>query len=294
MMDLKKIISNFLTGCLFLLFIVLCYNSYQAEEQGKGRLPIPTRPAQIAKPAEVTKPLQVNTTDIVKSDSIPQHFYPYSKIKGVFLSNTGYYSYYSEAHQIPIWVAYFATYPFKFTTVERPSQFMEDPRVSSPAHSDYTRSGFDRGHMAPNYVIGRCYGPSAQHETFYTTNIIPQKPKVNRKQWMELEQHIANKLAKRYNKVFVLVGPVITNNVSKIKGKITIPPAMWTIAVVRDGKKLSALAILMPQEPKTSDLTYYTVTIDEIEHATGIDFFKDLPDAVENALESQRNTYLLN
>lgn len=282
---MKKQLHNLIIGIAFFAFIWCCQVTYETARQ-----PYNAEPAKPAYPTQTTKVATVATPAV----NITQYL-PKSAIQGKLLRNTGYVSYFSEDHQIPVWVAYIAKYPFEYNTVERPSTFYQDPRVKSPQHSDYTRSGFDRGHMAPNYVIGRCYGERAQYETFYTTNIIPQKAKVNRNQWMEMEQFIANKLAARYGEVFVLVGPVITNNVSKIKGKITIPPAMWAIVAVRDRLgNLSMAAILIPQEPTKKDFRNYITTVDNVEAETGIDFFSELPDQIENQLEATRNRNLLN
>ncbi len=223
---------------------------------------------------------------------VPSNYYPNVNKKITVLKNIGYISGFSNELRVPLWVGYVATYPFKYNTVERPSTFIQDTRVSGSAtHHDYSNSGYDRGHMAPNYVIGRCYGEKAQMETFLMTNIIPQKPKLNRKQWKDLEQHIANILAKKYGKVLVFIGPVFENaQIDKIKGTIAIPTSCYMIIVVQNTKKeIYAIGFVIPQVPNKKSLWDYCVSIDEIERLTGIDFLPQLPDDVENAVESNRN-----
>ena len=73
--------------------------------------------------------------------------------------------------------------------VKRPSssRFREDTRVPRPraTHDDYTRSGFDRGHMCP--AADRSSSRQAMDETFIMTNVTPQAPALNRGAWKRLE-----------------------------------------------------------------------------------------------------------
>lgn len=66
-------------------------------------------------------------------------------------------------------------------------RFTQDPRVScpQPTHDDYTRSGFDRGHMMP--AADRSADRSLMRQTFYITNVCPQTPRLNRGAWKKIE-----------------------------------------------------------------------------------------------------------
>ena len=92
-----------------------------------------------------------------------------------------------------LWAAY-RTYPVA-TPAElppRPSSFKPDPQAKrSPQHKEYTKSGYDRGHMAPNLAIASRFGKAAQLETFLTSNICPQRSGLNRGPWYELEYRIS-------------------------------------------------------------------------------------------------------
>ena len=194
-----------------------------------------------------------------------------------------------------IWVAYITKYPFAYDTAKRPSEFITDYRVNSPEHSDYTRSGYDRGHMAPNYAIGRTYGPEAQRETFYMTNIIPQRPNVNRDQWRDLEQFIANDLAARYGTVLVFTGPLISEDMPKLKNRVSVPSAMWMVITVRRGSgEYITAGFIIPQQAKNKDFRTYLVPVDKVEELTGLNFFPKLPDNQQHILEAPRNVRLLN
>lgn len=205
----------FLLGVSFLFYLLVLspHGGAVKEYSARAIAVLKEKVGQRVSPPARNAPLraQSNTTTL----GLPTDLYPNSPHIGKLLKNIGYISCFSEKYGIPIWVAYITKYPFAYDTAKRPSEFITDYRVNSPEHSDYTRSGYDRGHMAPNYAIGRTYGPEAQRETFYMTNIIPQRPNVNRDQWRDLEQFIANDLAARYGTVLVFTGPLISERYAK-------------------------------------------------------------------------------
>lgn len=101
---------------------------------------------------------------------------------------------YDETRQCPVWVAYKVTPDDDYISPTRPSHFKIDFETKSKVSpDDYTRSGYDRGHLAPNYAIGSRYGVKAQLETFKMSNIAPQKLELNRGYWKELEELEAQK-----------------------------------------------------------------------------------------------------
>lgn len=104
------------------------------------------------------------------------------------LDNIAYSVGYCPQRKTPAWVAYRVQKARSYQAPPRPKGFLPDPRIpDGPRSDDYSRSGYDRGHMAPNYVIAICYGTDAQRETFLMTNIVPQRPQLNRQVWEELE-----------------------------------------------------------------------------------------------------------
>ena len=95
---------------------------------------------------------------------------------------------YSPALRIPQSVDWVLRRSDIGTIKREPSwRFAEDTRVSRPraCHSDYTRSGFDRGHMVP--AADRSATISAMRSTFIMTNVCPQVPWLNRGSWKRLE-----------------------------------------------------------------------------------------------------------
>lgn len=211
------------------------------------------------------------------------------------LENRGYLSAYDEVRRNPAWVAYRLFTVEPGPSPERPSRFLSDRRTRARIeHADYTNSGFDRGHLAPNHAIAMCYGEDAQRETFLLSNIVPQRPELNQQFWRKLEERVFQEYAFRLEEVWVLTGPVYDEEVERLRSGIEIPDAFFKIILdeTPDGH-LRTLAFLVPQEVSGDDRPgRYLVSIDAIEGATGYDFLPAFPDAVEEALESAKASRL--
>jgi len=210
------------------------------------------------------------------------------------LDRIGYVVGYDEQRKNPAWVFYHLALIEKKPagTSKRPSKFNTDKTTEAKvSHKDYTHSGYDRGHMAPNYGISTRYGREAQIETFLMSNIVPQKPNLNRGVWRELEMKVANikgGLANRFDSVYVITGPIYDNQIEKIKNKVEIPDSFYKIIVDLENNTPRALAFIMPQNAKRKDEPEkFLTSIDEIEKQTGLDFFADLEDSYESKFEAQ-------
>jgi len=205
------------------------------------------------------------------------------------IDRTGYVLAYDEKRKNPAWVAYHLTAIEKKPTSKRPSRFNTDKTTEAKvSHKDYTHSGYDRGHMAPNYGISTRYGRAAQIETFLMSNIVPQKPNLNRGVWRELEMKVA-KLANRFDGVYIITGPIYDNQIETISKKnIEIPDSFYKIIIDLENNIPRALAFIMPQNVNRKDKPEKFLTnIDEIEKQTGLDFFADLEDSYESKFEHQ-------
>lgn len=208
------------------------------------------------------------------------------------LRNDGFMLEYSETLKNPLWVTYKVSAK-NFKSGKRPSGFKQDWRSwSSVSHGDYTRSGYDRGHMAPNYVIASRYGRNAQHDTFLMTNVTPQKPKLNQKSWQRLEEVIANDFSEWHGDFWVTTGPIFGENPKSLKSSdVKIPKAFYKI-LMKPGTPetpAQALAFIFPQNAKANaSLMKFVTTIDKVEQQTGIDFFHQIDDEFEEKLEASK------
>ncbi len=210
------------------------------------------------------------------------------------LENRGYVVGYSESMRNPLWAAYRIFDVPRLHSGKRESRFSVDARTRAQvAHNDYTHSGYDRGHMAPNYGIATRYGPEAQKETFLMSNIIPQNPVVNRHLWKDLEHRVARQYGCYFGEVWVITGPVFQGKIKRLDSGVPIPSAYYKIIVDEHGGELRVLAFLVEERcPPYTRIKTRLVSIDEIEQVTDLDFFPDLPAEIETKLESQKATRL--
>ena len=120
------------------------------------------------------------------------------------------------------------------------------------------------------------------------SNVCPQRHALNAGPWKQLEHRIATNYAGRFGEVWVLAGPVFGAHPERLRKRVAIPEAFYMIIVDESDGRVRAEAFLFPQEtPASAPLDNYLTSIDEIERRTGLDFFSELPDAAENALEAR-------
>ncbi len=207
------------------------------------------------------------------------------------LENEGFTVGYSAATRTPLWVGYrlFANPPFE--PGDRPSRFLMDDRVPNPVrHDDYSNTGYDRGHMAPNAPIARCYGEGAQRQTFLTTNIIPQLPGLNQRGWEALESLISTEWSEQFSEVWVFTGPIFEGPCMELESDVALPSACYMIVIDSDDitGEVNALGVIMEQRRiEEEPLEEFVFTIDEIEARTDIDFLPELEDSVESVVEAE-------
>lgn len=206
------------------------------------------------------------------------------------LANTGYLVGYSDGLGNPLWAAYRVMDIDLQDSPPRPDAFTSDLRTAARIEPQvYNGSGYDRGHMAPNYAIATRYGQRAQEETFQMSNISPQRHALNAGVWKQLEHRIATNYAGRFGEIWVLAGPVFGVNPEKLRRRVAVPESFYMIVVDESDGRVRAEAFLFPQDtPATVRMDDYLAAIDEIERRTGLDFLAELPDTAEDALEARR------
>lgn len=206
--------------------------------------------------------------------------------------NAGYLVGWSDVRVGSLWVSYQLNAVEDSDIGSRPS-FRSDWRTLWPVKtSSYAKSGYDRGHLAPNYAIAAVHGREAQVDTFFMSNMLPQTPALNRQLWQRLEEAVMDHFAPRFERLQVISGPVypehFMDNVFNRVGLVEVPRAFYKIIVAPDASPAKALAFIMPQDVEGDEpLDDYLVSIDEVEDKTGLDFFPDLPDKRAQRLEGQ-------
>lgn len=130
--------------------------------------------------------------------------------------------------------------------------------------ADYRRSGFDRGHMAPN---GDMSTPQSQEESFSLANMIPQDPCNNEVLWEGIELAVRD-MALSAGEVYVVTGPAfLGTELQSLKGRVLVPTHLYK-AVYVPGKGAAAYFA-----PNDGSQTWEPVSISELEKRVGIDVF---------------------
>lgn len=205
--------------------------------------------------------------------------YEEEKKKLRIIKNAAYWVGYDTKSNTPKWVSYRLNRNSKRDTVTRPENFIADFRVLPPTSpSIYTRTGYDRGHMAPNYAISTFF-PKHVDSTFLMSNIVPQKPDLNRRVWQRLEMAIAKDYVYRYKELWVIMGPIYVDKYDKIR-HIPIPEAFFKIIVaVTDNNEVKMIAFRIPQDVKGDEsLEQFITNVGMIENEIGINLMPDLPE----------------
>lgn len=209
---------------------------------------------------------------------------------------------YSNSKGGPNWVAWEMNANW-FGDVERYSgNFITDNSLPSSfykvKHSDYTNSGYDRGHQVRSEE--RTATDEDNKSTFLMTNILPQTPDLNQGVWLKFEYY-CEKLCKEQNKeLFVIAGGIYhTNKTLNDAGKVSIPDSCYKIVVILDkGQGLKDVtantaiyAVCMPNTAGIRNVDYatYKTTIDKIEASSGYDFLSEIEDSIENVVEGKGN-----
>lgn len=209
------------------------------------------------------------------------------------LVKEGYTVSYNENTRNPNWVAWHLTSAHTSGEWSRKGiPFMEDNEVKGEQQNNdayrNTSLPIDHGHMCP--AGDNKWSAKAMEQSFLLTNICPQNSNLNRGDWNELEERCRG-WARHYGEIWIVCGPIFYNETyTTIGNKIGVPDAFFKV-VLRLGKNPKALGFIYPNEGSNHRMSYYVLSVDEVEEKTGIDFFYNLPDDIEGAVETSANLY---
>lgn len=184
--------------------------------------------------------------------------------------------------------------------VGRVGTFEEDPDLPtamrfSDTSEMYSGSGFTRGHMIASADIQ--YSRDANHSTFYYTNIHPQYYDFNAGNnyegiWVRMESWVRKKAEslKDGDTLFVCKGGTIDKEsqiMMRIKNQLIVPKYFFMALLMKTGSEYKAIGLWAEHQNKidSSEISSHAITIKELESLTGIDFFCNLPDDIEQRVE---------
>ncbi len=216
------------------------------------------------------------------SDEGSFDFLPTSTTKSIYHHEAYSFSY-NEVYEQSEWVAYsLKEGDLKNVTYKRPF-FNQDPivKTASADWRNYKKSGYNKGHLCP--AGDRKANFKEYEETFYTSNVSPQKYDFNAGVWNRLEQKVRYWAAK-YDGIYVITGGVLSDNLKTIGNEeVAVPNYFYKVLLTKDRKRM--IAFLVPHKDSEKALYEFVVSVDNLEKMTGIDFFPKLEDSLENQLE---------
>lgn len=210
-------------------------------------------------------------------------------IQQTVIHHEGYTVSFNEDARIPNYVSYILS-PSDVTTegVSRAGEeFLPDPQIPGcPETREYSRTGYDRGHMMP---AADCKTSEVRmRESFYLSNVCPQDHALNEGSWCDLEKQVRF-WCKHYYKtdLYVVCGPLWDDKCGRTTSGIAIPCAFWKVLCRYDNRtrQWTAAAFLFPNDDSERPYVTRQVSVDVIEDLTGFDFFSEVEDRQEAAME---------
>lgn len=176
--------------------------------------------------------------------------------------------------------------------------FFKDPMLPKDVykvkHSDYTNSGYDRGHMVRSEE--RTKTVTDNKSTFYLTNVLPQTADLNQRLWLDLEYYCQSLCVDSLKELYVMAGGVFHRD-ERLNGVVSVPDSCFKIIVVLnkgDGlcdvnSTTEVIAVMMPNKDGLTDFDWkhYTTSIKRIEQSTGYDFLNKVDEDIQKVIESQ-------
>ena len=177
------------------------------------------------------------------------------------------------------------------------NQYPRDPLLPNYMYLSqdcFWNSGFDHGHICPS--ADRLYSAEANYQTFFLTNMQPQYRNFNggeNSPWYRLEGQVrswANSTTTET--LYVVKGGTIEDGQvlpTRVKGEMLVPKYFFVALLLKNAQGYKAVGFWMEHltnYPTALPLSSYAVNISELEQLTGIDFFCNLPDDIENRVET--------
>lgn len=219
------------------------------------------------------------------------------------------------------WVAYSFDNVTSLKKVKRTDAWNVDPALPegmSTEEADYKSDGFDKGHICASDE--RAYCTEANEQTFYFTNMTPQMSSFNQGYWITVEE-IVKKWARSgvYDKLYVTKGGTVdqllvnftgtkvaadgkmpqTDSAGLTNHGLACPKYYFTAVLAEKSGDYSAIGLIIEHRDdygytndnpvSSSIIKTHALSIDDLELKTGLDFFCNLPDVIENAVESSFN-----
>lgn len=174
---------------------------------------------------------------------------------------------YSGVSRTPLWSAEHLTRKRlnQAQTIDREDSFHEESKLPESVRAslnDYSGSGYDRGHLAPNADMAT---RSQQYDSFSLANIAPQSPRNNRYIWRNIES-ATRYLTQQYGEVYTVTGVAFTNKKTKQLANRVLVPSHFFKAVYIPATNQAGVYYAPNDESERIEI----ISIDQLAAKTGI------------------------
>jgi len=214
---------------------------------------------------------------------------------------------YNRDKGISNWVAWQLNSTWCNGSATRKDNFIPDATLPTAWYhvttSDYTGSGFSRGHMCPS--ADRLNTQANNDALFVMTNMVPQNQNNNGGIWEQLETY-ERTLANAGNTLYIYSGGYGSGGTGTsgsattiASGKVTVPAKLWKVIIVipsGSGSDISrvttstrTIAVIMDNADPASGDTWgaHRVSVDAVEALTGFDFFSNISTSIQAVIEAK-------
>ncbi|MBW4562308.1 MAG: DNA/RNA non-specific endonuclease [Mojavia pulchra JT2-VF2] len=253
------------------------------------------------------KPLEAQTSSVHLAMGNPSN--AGSSFSNYLLSKAQYAVSHNCYRGTPNWVSWQLNTSW-LGSAPRQDDFRADTTLPSGCYrvtsSDYTGSGFDRGHMTPS--ADRTNTIANNSATFLMTNMIPQAPDNNQGIWANLESYCRDLVVNQGKELYIIAGSYGTGGTGSngtkttiANGKVTVPARTWKVIVVLNRPNSGASSVTTSTRviavniPNTQGVRYadwrdYRVTVDSIEVNTGYNLLSNVSTSVQSTSEARVDT----
>ena len=208
---------------------------------------------------------------------------------------------YSDNLGEPNWASWDLTASDYVVAGHRSSSFFTDTSLPSGFYevhpSDYTNSGYDRGHMCPS--ADRTDNTTDNNLVFLMSNIIPQDPNENQVVWGNFEDYCRSLISTQ--ELLVTCGPRGFGSTTIAGGHVYVPSNTWKIAVCvplgsgtaysrltnATAASIRVIAVDIPNAPQTNSWQSFVTSAKQLQQLTGFTFFNALPNNLAWVLRSK-------